>query len=177
MQIIGLILVLINVGTIVAPIAGIAIVYQDHIENLVIPPQLTQILNSTIAVGQDTTSLAKIIAVEFDNTSRTITLTVNFTNPFDYTLSLTSFTADVQCSLHNFTMGHLELSNVVILPASGTVSGTVIGTWTQTGEMHFQAKHSGATTIDLNLVGLTLTINDVTMQIDEPVGIPNVPIV
>ena len=34
MQIIGLILVLINVGTIVAPIAGMAIVYQDHIDEL-----------------------------------------------------------------------------------------------------------------------------------------------
>jgi hypothetical protein len=177
MQIIGLILVLINVGTIVAPIAGMAIVYQDHIESLVIPPELTQILNSTVAVGQESTTLAKIVGVEFDNASRTMALTVNFTNPLNYTLSLKSFAADVECTLHNYQLGHLELGNAFDLPAAETTQAIINCTWTQSGESHFQTEHPGATSIDLNLAGLTVNVNDITMQMSEPIGIPNVPIV
>ncbi len=177
MQIIGLILVLINVGTIVAPVAGMAIVYQDHLTDLVIPPELTQILNNTIAVGQETTTLAKIVGVQFDNVTRTVTLTVDFTNPLNFTLTLKSFSADVECTLHHYPLGHLDLGNAVDLLAAETTQTIISCTWTESGESHFQTEHPGASSIDLNLVGLTVNVNDIIMQMSEPIGIPNVPIV
>ena len=175
MQILGILLVLINITTVVGPITGVAIMYQDHMEELVIPPEMAQMINNTITIGQQTT-LAEVVGAEFDNESRTATLTVLFTNPLNYTLTLKSISADVVCALHDVTLGQIALSQEVELPAAGTTQAVLICNWLESAESHFQAEHPGATSIDVNLVGFTANINDITVQTDEPIEIPNVPI-
>ena len=174
-QILGILLVLINVATVVGPVTGVAIMYQGNMEELVIPPEMTQIINNTITVGQQTT-LAEVVGAEFDNVSRKVTLTVNFTNPLNYTLTLKFLSADVVCALHNSTLGQIALSEQVSLPAAETTQAIIICNWTENAEGHIQAEHVGATSIDANLVGFTANVNDVTVETDEPIGIPNVPI-
>jgi hypothetical protein len=52
MQILGLILILINVGAIAAPVTAVAIVYSSNLVEMVIPPQVEQMVNSTINTGE-----------------------------------------------------------------------------------------------------------------------------
>jgi hypothetical protein len=177
MQIVGLLLLLINIGSITAPIAGIAIAYQDNIQEIVIPPQLTNVINSTISLGADPTTLVKFVAADFNNVSRTITLTVNFTNPLNYTLSLKSLSADVQCTAHNFNIGQFNLVQPVDLPGEQTTLVTVVCTWTESAENHYSLLHSGETTTDINLMYLTANVNDITMQLTDPISVPDIPIV
>jgi hypothetical protein len=48
MQALGLILILINVGAIVGPIAGVVLIYRNNLQDLVIPPEVQQIVGDTI---------------------------------------------------------------------------------------------------------------------------------
>ena len=48
MQILGLILILINVGAIVGPIAGVVVVYSNNLQEIVIPPEVQNIVGNTI---------------------------------------------------------------------------------------------------------------------------------
>jgi hypothetical protein len=176
MQVIGLILILINIGAITAPLAGVAIVYQDHIQDVVIPPQITDMINSAVSLGVDPTTLAKIVAAEFDNASRLATLTINFTNPLNYTLNLKSLTAEIQCASHNYNLGQANLGTPIELPAIETTPVIIFCTWTQNAENHFQAQHPSESTINVNLVNFTVNFNDVYLQLSDPISIPNVPI-
>ena len=177
MQIIGILLVLLNVGSIAAPMAGIAVVYQDNLEEIVLPPQITDMINNTVSLGADPTTLVEFVDAEFDNVSRTITLTVDFTNPLDYALNLKLLNADVQCAEHDFNIGQMNLAAAVELPATVTTRTVVICTWTESAENHFRLSHSGESTTDVNLMYLTVNVNDITIQLTDPVNIPDLPIV
>jgi hypothetical protein len=176
-QFVGILLVLLNVGSIVAPVAGVAIVYQDHIQDIVIPPQLTDMINDTISVGADPRTLATLVSAEFDNASRTATLTVDFQNPLNYTLSLNSLTAEVQCTDHGFALGTFSLAGAVELPAAVSTPVILTCSWTQNAETHFNNQHQGASTVSLSLVGLSVNFNDITVQLTETITIPDVPVI
>ncbi|MFB3888231.1 MAG: hypothetical protein ACE14S_01990 [Candidatus Bathyarchaeia archaeon] len=175
MQLLGLLLTLINVLTVAGPTIGVAVVYQSNLTELIIPQEVTQALNDTLTVTQQT-NLAQIVNAEFDNTSRTVTLTVDFTNPVDDTLELKAFTGNVECATHGFTFGQANLGNEVALPPQETTQIIVTAAWTEDSENHLQAEHSEASTIDINITNLTVNINDVTTQLSDPVTMPNVPI-
>jgi hypothetical protein len=177
MQIVGILLLLLNIGTIAAPMAGVAIVYQDHIQDVIIPPQLTDMINNTISLGADPTTLVKFVAADFNNVTRTVTLTVDFSNPLDYTLRLKSLTADVQCAAHDFILGQFNLVYPIDLPGEQTTQVTLSCFWTENAENHYRIQHSGETTIDIELMYFTANVNDITMQLTEPISVPDVPIV
>lgn len=51
MQAAGVILVLINILTIAAPFAVVAITYQDNFSEVVVPPQVAQVMGETFPSG------------------------------------------------------------------------------------------------------------------------------
>jgi hypothetical protein len=177
MQFVGILLILLNVGSIVAPVAGVAIVYQDHIQDIVIPPQLTDMINNTVSLGADPRTIATLVSADFDNVSRTATLTVDFLNPLNYTLNLQSLSAEVQCTDHLFALGTFSLANPVELPSSVSTPVVLTCNWTQNAETHFNTQHSGASTVSLSLVGLSANFNGVTIQLTESITIPDVPVI
>ena len=166
---------MINIVTITGPVAGVAIAYQDHISEIVVPPQVTQVLNDTFNMGQQG-SLAEVVDAQFDNASRTLTLTVNFTNPLNYSLTLKSFCANVECSAHGYPLGQVNINEAGIIQPAEAILLTVFGAWTADGEAHIQTEHAGATSLDINLTGTVINMNDITIEITEPIEIPDVPI-
>ena len=175
MQWVSVILVLINVATIATPFAVVAVTYQSNLSELVAPPQITQIMDNTFAGDQ--IQLPIFVGAAIDNVSRTAILTFNFTNPLNYNLTLKEVTADVQCSAHNSTLGNVYVDSLpVFIPAAETVQIKVVCAWTTQAETHFAAEHAGASSVDVSLVNLKINVNEIVIQMSEPIGIPNVPI-
>ena len=116
MQTIGVILIIINILTVAAPIAVIATSYQSDFSELIVPPQITQIMNDTFPSGLEI-QLPTLVNATIDNASHAVTLTVNFTNPINYNLTLKAITADIQCKNHNFSLGNVALSEPIQIPA------------------------------------------------------------
>ena len=174
MQWVGVLLILVNVATIVTPFAVVAVTYQNNLTELVAPPEITQIMNSTFSGAQF--QMPVFAGASIDNSSRTATLTFNFTNPLNYNLTLKDVSADVFCSAHNFTLGQVSLESPVFIPAAQDIQINIVCAWTAEAENHFATEHAGATVIDVNLVNLALNVNEIVLQMSERIGVPNVPI-
>jgi hypothetical protein len=177
-----LILTVITIAINVVPITGVLLIYRNNLLGLVVPPEISTLVNdpSTIlndpSIAEESLGNLTFVDSQYDATSRTVTATFQFTNPFKFDLTVDSMTADIQCDAHDFPMGHAIISNPVDVLAGETATIDVVGTWTQDAINHFQTAHVGARSIDIELVGLVITVNGISVQTDERVKIPNFPI-
>jgi hypothetical protein len=182
MNVLGALLALLNVVTIVGPVAGVALVYQNNLQEMVITPQIQDILNGGTGNGNGGLSSAQEITMpQFvsettDLADRSITIVLNFTNPFNYDLMVNSVSADIVASQDNFTLGRASLDHPTNLPANQTSNIVILCQWTLDDENHFSTSYPGASTIDVDVVGITVNVNDITIQAPTSYHIPNVPI-
>ena len=168
MQILGLILVLINVGAIGAPLAAVAVVYQNNLFEIVVPPEAEEIVSDMIESGSEL-KLPEYESYSYDPASRTASVTFKVTNPLSVDLTVNSIAADVKCSNHNFALGHAALSNPAQLAAEETVTMTVVFAWTQEAEEHFLTGHIGEPNIDISLVNLVFDVSGITVETPEAI--------
>ena len=170
-----LLLTLITLAIAVGPLAGVIIVYQNNLLGLIVPPELMKIMKGNFVTGESLQP-PKFVGSQYDVTSRTATLTFNFTNPFDLDMTLKSMSAGVECSVHKVPLGDSALEPPITSRAGETALITVLGTWTQDAINHFQTVHTGEKSIDVDLVGLTIDISGINIQMKERITVPNVPI-
>jgi hypothetical protein len=171
---VGVLLTLITVATVLGPMATVVIQYNDNLSELVLPHQVSEVLNSTVGTGQFEMPL--FVSSAYDSLTRTVTLTVNFTNTFNYNLTLKSVTGNVECTLHNYTLGNLSLNGTVEIPAGESRLIPALCTLTANAEGHFETEHVGVTSIDVSVPNLTLNVNDITLQLTQNVELPNIPV-
>ncbi|MGZ4928953.1 MAG: hypothetical protein ACXV76_11895 [Halobacteriota archaeon] len=185
MQILGLILILINVGAIVGPIAGVVVIYSNSLQEIVIPPEVQNIVGNTIntltltspnnpsnAPNQGDSSnvnlqMPQYVSASFDPVARTVTAVFNFTNPFNVSLAINALSADVQCHAHSFVLGHAELSNPVTIPAMETQDITIVFTYTDAAQQHFLIEHAGQSTVNVDLKNITINVSGITVETPE----------
>ncbi|MCW4005582.1 MAG: hypothetical protein NWF04_03150 [Candidatus Bathyarchaeota archaeon] len=176
MQLIGVVLVLINIVTIVGPVAAVTVSYQDNLTELVVPPQMKEIVEETLSSEEPVFTLPTLVDYQVDTEARTVTLIINFTNPLNYDLNLTTFSADIQCTEHKFILGHASIPNELLMQGKQSTLITVEGFWTQEAETHFQTEHAGDKTIDVEIVNINVNVNGITIEPTDPIKIPNIPI-
>jgi hypothetical protein len=188
MQVLGLILILINVGAIVGPIAGVVVVYRSNLQDLVVPPEVLEIVGNTInsvtsstpnnpsgapsnpdnnPSGGGNLALPQYVSSSYDPVARTVTAIFNFTNPFNFTISINDISADVQCHAHSFMLGHAAISNPVDVPPMQTADITVIFAWTVAAQEHFQTAHAGQTSINVDLLNITVNVSGISIETPE----------
>jgi hypothetical protein len=179
----GAVLAILNILTILGPIAGVAIVYQSNLKETIIPPQLQEIMNGGNGGGGGIDSLGGIsfdqpqfVSAVANGAARSVTIILNFTNPFNYDLDLNSVSADIVCQEHNFVLGHANLIQSTTLKANQTSDLAIVCQWSIDAENHFLNGHTAEPSIDVNIVGLTIGVNDITIQLKEPYAIPDLPI-
>jgi LEA14-like dessication related protein len=175
LQVLGLILVLINVGAIAAPITAVVLMHQSNLVEIIVPPEVAEIVASTFSIGSSFTS-PQLIDSEYIEATRTIIATFSFTNPVDFELSVNSLSADVQCSEHIFMLGSAGLKEAVQLNPDQTTIITVVFTWTEAAETHFETEHAKADNISIDLVYIAIDVSGINIEIPEHVNL-NVPIV
>lgn len=174
-----LILTVITIAINVLPIAGVLIMYRDNLLGLVIPPEINTVINEgVISEGslEDAVGNFTFVDSHYDAASRTVTLTFEVTNPLKFDLAVNLMSVDVRCAEHDFPIGHALISDPVDIGAGETASIAIEGSWTQEAIDHFLTAHAGAQTIDIELSGLSVNVNGVSIQTDEVVTIPDFPV-
>ncbi len=174
-----LVLTLVTIAINVIPIAAILLMYQGNWAALVVPPEVTDMINDVIidgVISENPLESITFIDSRYDAETRTLTLTFEVTNPVNYDLTVNSLSAEVRCDEHDFPMGNLTIADPVTMRAGETARIDITGTWTEEAENHLQTAHGGAHTIGIEVVGITIDINGVTIQTDEIVKIPNFPV-
>jgi len=186
MNVFGAILAILNVVMILGPVAGVAVIYRDNLQQTVITPQIQDLItasggNAVNGGSMDLFSgqgfaLPQFVSATADVAARSVTLVVNFTNPFNYDLIVNSISADVVCVEHNFNLGYAVLVEPTNLPANQTADFNIACTWTQAAEDHFLTEHTGASSVAAEIVGLTANVNGITIQSDQAYPIGDLPI-
>jgi hypothetical protein len=174
-----LLLTVITIAINVLPIAGVLLIYRDNLLGLVVPPEINNVINDVVTPGgslEESVGNFTFVGSQYDEASRTVTLTFEVTNPLNVDLSVNSMSADVRCAEHDFPIGHALISDPVDIGAGETASIAIEGSWTQEAIDHFLTAHEGAQTIDIELSGLSVNVNGVSIQTDEVVTIPDFPV-
>ena len=151
MQALSVVLLLISIGTIVGPVAGVVVMYRDNLSQLVIPPQINHLLNNAaqsnnnnnlnnslgsgnFGVGDSNNNDNSgggglinpvFVGAQINNAARTFTVTVNVTNNFGYDLTLNSLNATVESSQNNDQLATITLASPVTLLSGQTSQVTV----------------------------------------------------
>lgn len=168
-------MILFNAALIVVPVAGVAIVYRNNLSALVVTPQVERITNGTFFT-EVSFELPKLVNAGFDVSSQTVILIFNFTNPFNYRLTIKSISADAESAKDNFTLGHAILSSPVFLNPNETSDFIIAFTLTSDALRYILANYVGVRSIDIELVDVLINVDDIMVQPNEPIFIPNVPI-
>lgn len=186
MQLLGILLILINVGAIAGPLAGVVIVYRDNLGEMVVPPEVQEIVDDTMTVftsgstssnpddpsnldepGTVSFELPQYMSSSYDPVARTITAMFNFTNPLNFTMTINAVSADVKCHAHSVLFGNAAITNAVEIPPMETRDITVVFAWTETAQTHFLAEHASQTRINADLVNITVNLSGISIEIPE----------
>jgi hypothetical protein len=175
MQILGLVLILINIGAIAGPVAGVAIVYRDNLSELVIPPEINQIVEET-SVAVSEFQLPQLVNYAYDPIAKTVTVVANFTNPFNLNVTINSLVADVVCNEHKVTLGHAGIAYPVELNRGVTAYITAVFAWSVDAEIHFLTQHLGESSISISLENIVVDISGITVEAPASYNIGNIPL-
>lgn len=170
-----LVLTAVTIAINVIPLVGILLMYQGDWAALVVPPEITDIINDGV-ISENPLESITFVDSNYDPEARTLTLTFEVTNPLNYDLTVNSMSAEARCDEHDFPMGQLTIAHPVTMRAGETARIDVTGTWTEEAVNHLETAHAGAPTIGIKVVGITVTVNGVTIQTEEIVTIPNFPV-
>jgi hypothetical protein len=193
MQLVGVLLFLISVGTVVGPIGAVAVMNHNDLTQLVISPDVKSLIsgdnnilpdnnqngnNGDNGNGGDNSGgmgllTPQFVNVQIDQVQKTFSLVVDVTNNFKYDLTLNQLTANVQNAADNQMLGSITLGNSVSITVGQTSEATVLGTWTSEAETLVT---SGASSVDINLINLTLDVNGLIIQLTEPQHVGNIPL-
>lgn len=203
MQALSVLLALITIGCIVGPIGGAIAMYRDNLTQLVVPPQINNLINNNSIDGSNNNNnnptdnnnngntasgnfgvgennggfiTPTFVSSQINVEARTFTVTVNFTNSFNYDLTLNALTATVESSQDNFQLGTINLASPVSILAGQTSLITVSGIWTQDAENYVQKNFAGASSINVNLANIAIDVNGIVVQQTQPVNVGDVPL-
>jgi hypothetical protein len=199
MRAVSIILFLISVGTILGPVGAVVVTNSSDLTQLVIPPEVKDQFmgsNGPFGGGGDyngggdgdngdnggngtnaTLNLGllnvQLVQYTIDPASNTFSITVSVTNNIGYDLTLNSLSATAVNYPTNVPLASISLSNPATLAKDSTSTVTVAGTWTAAGEALVT---SGATTVDLSLCNISIDVNGVLAQPNEPQHIGVIPL-
>jgi hypothetical protein len=174
-----LLLTLITIAIVVVPIVGMLLAYQNNLLGLFISPEINEIADNLSGGGTNGPGLEPPTMVgppEYDPASRTVTLTFQYKNTLPFDITIKSLSGNIECDEHGFPLGNASLSKPVSIDAGETKTMTVVGTWTEQAINHFHTAHAGEETVDVVLVDFAVDVSGITVQTNERISIPDVPI-
>lgn len=197
MQIVGVLLTLLSVVLVVAPVGAVVVIYQDDLTQLVIPPEINEIINgdSTSFLvnddysvegnysinGGDDSFLNELIVPTFvsatiDNDANTFTVIADITNNVRYNFTLDTLSTEVRTTSDHYNLVTINLSQPVVLVSGETSRVTIVGSWTQNAEDYFIQNYAGATTISVELINTSIAVNGINVDYPDVITIGEIPL-
>jgi len=179
---IKILLTLLSALILVGPLTVEVLMYQDNLLGLVLPPQITDLINGkrieTVS-GQiaNTPFEAPMLSGEpqYFPENRTVKFTYNFTNPLNTEISVTTLQAKVVCHDHGFLLGEVAVDPTTLKPGQ-TVDITAFGVLSEEALEHIRTHHGGQSSINADFQNLNVEMGGVTIQMDLQRGVGNIPI-
>ncbi len=185
MQKLRIILALITIGCILGPIGTVAIIYRSDLSQMVITPQLRELLhfdgnnnsndnrnNNNTGGGVTATFLNGQISVS----EKTITLTFSITNGLTQDSTINSMSGTVEITADQYTLGTVTLNNPVTIHSGQSVTVTATGTLTQNSLDYLNSNYSHTTQLGIMVINGEMTQDGVAHQGGQSQDLGSVPV-
>jgi hypothetical protein len=197
MQIVGVLLTLLSIVLVAAPVGAVVVIYQNDLTQLVIPPEIHEIINgdsSSFQVNGDYNVegnysidgggdsfindliVPTFVSASIDNDANTFTVVADITNNVKYNFTLNTLTTQVQTTSDHYQLVTVNLSQPVTLVSGETSRVTIVGSWTQNAEDYFIQNYAGATSISVELVNTSIAVNGITVDYPDTITIGEIPL-
>ena len=170
MQLLGVLLILLNIGAFAVPVSGVILMSTDDLSKVIIPENVEELVTNTIG-KEDSIQLPQYVSSSLDPVSRTAQVTFNFTNPFEFDLNINTVSAHVKCLDHTVLLGSAQLDHQVIINQNETQDIIVNFVWSQDAENHFLAQHMGEVAVDVKLVNMEIDVSGVCIEVPEEISL------
>ncbi len=188
MQAIGILLILISIGTILGPVGAVVVIYRNDLTQLVITPQIRDIMNgdsSIIPINHNSNDNSNsgvgglmspvLISTRINIETYTLTAIFNVTNTLNYDLTLNSFSTDVEITGDHIQAGSIGLSNPVMVDAGETSQLTLSGSWTQAVQDYITNNYSSTSSVEVYILNAEVNVNGITIQSSGTIDVGNIP--
>jgi hypothetical protein len=196
MQAIGIVLLLISLGTTIAPVAAVVVIYRDDLSQLVIPPEIRDIMNGNSTIfplvnnndnqngnqnGNDGDAglgglmSPTIVSVQSDPAAHTFSAVFSVTNPTNYDLTLNSFSANALMTQQQIPAGSVSLANPITALAGQTTQVTITGQWTQQIQDYMTTNYPGANSVEIYVKDVVIDVNGITVTSSGIIDVGTVP--
>ena len=189
MQVVGVLLLLISVGLIVAPVGAVVYTYRDDLTGLVVPPEIQNAMNgdASFILNDDVLSIdgygdgndpntvlnnfvtPTFVDAQIDQTKNTFTVRVNVTNPLNYDLTLNEMSTDVQ-SIEGQRLASVSIGQPIVMPGGKSTIIQVDGMWTQEGDT-FITNHWFDACVTIALANIVVDVNGVQVERSTPLTV------
>jgi len=168
-------LTIITILIAVTPITLQVIIHRDNIVSLILPPTLEELLDGSIddfanadAINYANMSfslpyLSETPVLSHDNI---VKLSYTFTNPLDGKITILSMDAELICTDHNFTLGHVSIEPITF-EAYQTLELNVTCTLTAQAINHIETQHKGQNNINTEFKNYSIDLTDIKIVMDH----------
>jgi hypothetical protein len=182
MKKVKILLTVLSILIAIAPLTVAVLIHQDNLMGLVLPPQITSLLNgdavSTVTGEIGNTPFEPPMLSgepQYFPENNTVKFTYNFTNPLNTEITITTLQAKVVCHDHRFPLGEISIDPATLKPGQ-TIDITAFGVLSDEALEHIRLHHAGQSSINADFENLNVEMGGVTIQMDLQQGIGNIPI-
>ena len=168
MQLLGLLLLLLNIGAFAVPMSGVILMHTNDLSELIIPEDIEEIVTNTIGT-QESIELPQYVSSSIDPITRTAQVVFTFTNPFEFDLTVNMVAANIKCFEHNILLGTAQLDSTVEISPKETEQIIINFVWSPDAETHFLTQHADEVNVDVRLVDLELDVSGVEIEVPEEI--------
>ena len=174
-------LTLLTVAIIVTPIAIEVLVYRDNLLGLIIPPQITNIVDGNNDGGNSNgegNGLGGLVNSDFElpqpvgepqynPATKTVAYTFNFTNPLQTPIEVDNLQAGIVSHNDGFFIGNITLDKPLKLDPGQTADITALGLLSDESISYLKAKSATQSSINLDLTNLNVSLAGLQVQLDR----------
>lgn len=190
MQVVGVLLGLLSIVLIAAPVGAVAVMYQNNLTALVVPPEIGNLLNGNVSnflipgsgsgssnsvLGDNPfTSLIvpEFVGADIDSDTNAFTVTIDITNNVNSTnFVLDTFGTDIRSASDSHHLVYVENNEPVTLVSGQTSRVTVVGNLTNPSDNYMIEHYAGVSSANVELVNTTICVNGLALTISEPINV------
>lgn len=182
-----LILLFLTIAITVTPIVIEVLLYRDNLLNLIIPPEIANLVNGKSNTSNENSiidnnllnpdfELPKPVGdPQYNPQTKTISYTFNFTNPLQTPLEIDELKAGLVSHNDDFFLGNITISKPLKLDPGQTIDITALGVLSDDALDYLRNQAATQDSINLDFVNLNVDLSGVQLQLDKQ-NIGNIPI-
>jgi hypothetical protein len=181
-----IILILLTIAITLTPIALEVLLYQDNLLDLIIPPQITNLVNSSSNSNEKSIDGNSLLNPQFElpqpvgepqynPETKTISYTFNFTNPLQTPIELDKLQAGMVSHNDGIFLGNVTINKPLRLDPGQTVDITALGILSDDAINYLKSQSATQNSINLDFVNLNVDLSGIQLQLDKQ-NIGNIPI-